>query len=461
MIVTCPGRVDGTKAAVDGLLVKTAELAKSRDGALCYLTGVSVTAAIVRNIVNAFGTMLKNNLQNGYLLIVGEDDVIPTWSKPAVASPKIPAIHLSDYDYADPDDDLQPERRVGRMLGRNATELQASIQNALDYRKKGIGWYGNTPVAVFVSGPEPGKWLFVKDMSEGRGNMVSRWGNSAVELHTDFITTRYRIIRHALYALSKSGGLAWGGKADTLAGYSYARLAAWLLSLKKVSMLVTKLDLLYPPQSGDTHFKDANGVWRRMPAAFGASGFVAAVSLAEETMLAARNGVWYGAYLFYSPDSSPEPPVEIFQTFEVATAAKDVIVWVGHSGSNVWGDVFAGWGVAGLNIATRPVTIAFGCGCGDYDDPNAVSREFLTRFASCYIGATESMYGFGDHMLADEWWSAWGPGMSIGEGLQRLKLWNMLSAPSYGSGKILGVPWMTYFVRIMNLYGDPKVGEAQ
>jgi hypothetical protein len=136
-------------------------------------------------------------------------------------------------------------------------------------------------------------------------------------------------------------------------------------------------------------------------------------------------------------------------------------VWVGHSGSNVWGDVFAGWGVVGLNIATRPVTIAFGCHCGNYDDPNAVSREFLTRFASCYIGATENMYGFGDHMLADEWWSAWGPGMSIGEGLQRLKLWNMLSAPYYGSDKILGVPWMTYFVRIMNLYGDPKVGEAQ
>jgi hypothetical protein len=37
----------------------------------------------------------------------------------------------------------------------------------------------------------------------------------------------------------------------------------------------------------------------------------------------------------------------------------------------------------------------------------------------------------------------------------------MLSAPYYGSDKILGVPWMTYFVRIMNLYGDPKVGEAQ
>jgi hypothetical protein len=68
------------------------------------------------------------------------------------------------------------------------------------------------------------------------------------------------------------------------------------------------------------------------------------------------------------------------------------------------------------------------------------------------------MYGFGDHMLATEWWHAWSPGMSIGEGLQRLKLWNVQAAPQHGGGEILGVPWITYFVRIMNLYGDPKVG---
>jgi|GEM_PF-1420580 len=457
MVLTSPARIQGSPSAVNGLLVKLAELAKSRNGALCYLTSASLTATSARTIVNAFGTMLKNNLQNGYLLIVGEDDVIPTWSKPEVASLKIPAIHLSDYDYADPNDDLLPDRRVGRMLGRHATELRAAVQNALDYKKDGIGWQGGHPVAIFVSGPEPGKWLFVKDMSEGRGNMVGRWGNSAVELHTDFITTRYRIIRHALYALSKSGGLACGSEADTLAGYSYAQLAAWLLSLKMVNMWVTKLDLLYPPQSGDTHFKDANGVSRRMPAAFGASGFVAAVSLAEETMLAARNGVWYGAYLFYSPDDAHGPPAMIFHTFDIATAAKDVIVWVGHSGPDGWGDVVGGGTVQNLHIGPRPVVIAFGCHCGNYDDTDAISRAFLTRFASVYIGATENMYPFGDHMLADEWWSAWGPGMTIGQGLQRLKLWNMQAAPGQ-SGKWLKAPWMTYFVRIMNLYGDPKVG---
>ena len=251
MILTCPSRVGGSHAAVDNLLVKMAELAKKREGALCYLTGSPTTAAIVRNITNAFGTMLRSNWQNGYLLIVGEDDVIPTWSKPAGSNPDIPAIDLSDFDYADPNDDLVPERRVGRMLGRNATELKSGIQNALDYRKEGIGWSGNKPVTIFVSGPEPGKWLFVKDMATARDTMTHIWGNNGGELHTDYITTRCRNVKHAIYALSTSGGVGWGGKADTLGVYSYKQLACWLLSLQTVPGGGTKLDQLYPPKSGD------------------------------------------------------------------------------------------------------------------------------------------------------------------------------------------------------------------
>jgi len=461
MILACPSRVAGTQSAADDLLVRTGELARQREGALCYLTGSSTTAPVVRNVINAFGTMLKSGWQNGYLLIVGEDDVIPTWSKPAGTNPDIPAIDLSDFDYADPDDDLVPERRVGRLLGRNATELRQSLQHSLDYRAEGIGWQTNSPVAVFVSGPEPGKWLFVKDMHEGRSNMSSRWGNNTVELHTDFITTRYRVIRHALYALSQSGGVGWGSAADTLGNYSYKQLACWLLSLQTVPGGGTKLDQLYPPKSGDDQFPDANGVWRRLATNFGETGYAAAKSFAEETMLAARNGVWYGTYLYYSPESSADPPAQIFQNFDWATVAKDVIVWVGHSWANVWGDVFAGWEVQNLHIATHPVVIAFGCHCGDYDDINAVAREMLRQYVAVYVGASESMYPFGDHMLADEWWSAWTPGMSIGEGLQRLKTWNIQAAPGNPNNSSLGLPWMTYFVRVMNLYGCPKVGGVQ
>jgi hypothetical protein len=458
MILTCPARIQGSQAAVDNLLVKTAELAESRSGAICYLTSAPLTATSVRTIIKAFGGLLKNNWQNGYLLILGEDDVIPTWSKPAVASPDIPAISLSDFDYADPNDDLLPDRRVGRMLGRNAGELRASVQHALDYKKGGTGWSSHKPVAIFISGPEPGKWLFVKDMATGADTMAHVWGNNTGELHTDYITTRYRIVRHALYALWESGGVMYADTSDTLGNYSYDQLAAWLLDLKMVAPMISKLRQLYPPQSGDTQFRDVNGVWRRLPAGFGTLGFTEAVQLAEQTMRAARDGHTYAAYQYFPPDASHDPPAMIFTSLDWGTVAKDLIVWVGHSGSNVWGDVVAGWDVKNLHIARHPVIIAFGCHCGNYDNDNAVSREFLTRFASVYIGATANMYGFGDHMLATEWWHAWSPGMSIGEGLQRLKLWNVQAAPQHGGGEILGVPWITYFVRIMNLYGDPKVG---
>jgi hypothetical protein len=457
MILTCPSRVQGSEAEVEQLLVKTAELAKARAGALVYLTSAPATATIVRTICTVLGSAMKDNWQNGYLLLVGESDVIPAWSKPA-PNADIPALDLSDYDYADWNDDLMPELRVGRMLGRNAVELRQAIQNALDYRKKGVGW--PKPTTIFVSGPEPGRWLFVRDMATGRDTMASLWGNSTVTFHTDFLTTRRRIITHALYALGDGGGVYWGSKADTLGHYGLTLLSAWLLALKRITG-VPVLDLLYPPKPGDTHFHDANGVQRRLPVGFGGPGVTTAVHQAEQTMVDARDGGTYGTYEYYPPENGDAAPAAILATFDVNTTNEDVIVWVGHSNPSWWGDVCGGWEVKNLHIATRPVVIAFGCHCGDYNDQNAVAREFLDRFASVYIGATASMYGFGDHMLATEWWHAWTPGMSISDGLQRLKLWNMQAAPGNPTDNILGVPWITYFVRIMNLYGDPKVGRAQ
>jgi len=147
LIVTNPYRLflfynpglDRNKKYCDLLLSTMAELAYEKNGALGYIDTYSAPA--LRNLITSGGSWssrLKSGWDsNGYLLLVGENQVVPGWSRhfgtkyttkgdiPFVASP-------TDYPYASTaGTELKPELSMGRIIGDTPALQIIAIRNSL------------------------------------------------------------------------------------------------------------------------------------------------------------------------------------------------------------------------------------------------------------------------------------------------------------------------------------------
>jgi len=133
--------------SVENLLSKLAELAVVKDGILGYIAG-SVGDVMDPNFVdgwiNQWGNGMRGSdgtadgfLSNGYLLLVGETDIIPAHSKqmnPPWYASWAPSLHIdmTDMYYADTGgNSFNPELIVGRMIGNSATDLLTPTQTSI------------------------------------------------------------------------------------------------------------------------------------------------------------------------------------------------------------------------------------------------------------------------------------------------------------------------------------------
>lgn len=160
LIVTNPDLCISEFGSAAFVLSDMARLAYHRNGILGYPFGVgSDDPSWIRDCVKSWGREMSGSdgvaghyLSNGYLLLVGETEILPAWT---VNSPDISwtggnesvEVGLSDLPYGDvASSDNVPELSVGRIIGDSAGELSqgmlASLYSGFD-RSYGVATSGS------------------------------------------------------------------------------------------------------------------------------------------------------------------------------------------------------------------------------------------------------------------------------------------------------------------------------
>jgi hypothetical protein len=161
LLVTNPQRLLwwNNSADTDALLCSMAELARYKSGVLGYLDIYDNNA--FRNLIKQGGdwsSRLANGWDaNGYLLIVGETEIVPSWVREVAT---ILTTHgdktwkpLTDYPYASTyGDDLKPELSMGRIIGNDAKALVKTIVVSLNVYLQTTGYGFDWSDVLLASG---------------------------------------------------------------------------------------------------------------------------------------------------------------------------------------------------------------------------------------------------------------------------------------------------------------------
>lgn len=151
LLVTNPQRLVwwNNNTDANALLCSMAELARYKSGVLGYLNVYDSNT--FRNLIKQGGDWSSKLINgwdsNGYLLIVGEVEIVPSWVRQVAT---VLTTHgdktwkpLTDYPYASTyGDDLKPELSMGRIIGNNAKELKKLIDTSINVylQKSGYGF---------------------------------------------------------------------------------------------------------------------------------------------------------------------------------------------------------------------------------------------------------------------------------------------------------------------------------
>jgi len=165
LIVTSPASLYSTydRNDVNTLLATMAELAKEKLGILGNLpSGTSSTE--LRRLISAtgsggssrwFGYLKDNWVHNGYMLIVGEENVIPmiNFDLDIGVEGAVLGDETEDFLYADTcSADELPELKLGRIIGNTAANLTIPLRSSISIFKGESGHYYNPDNALLVSG---------------------------------------------------------------------------------------------------------------------------------------------------------------------------------------------------------------------------------------------------------------------------------------------------------------------
>ena len=147
---------------VNDLLSTMAQLARHREGVLGYSTyEKALHKQVIRNLIKNGGewsSKLKNGWSsNGYLLLVGETEIIPAWSKSLGTYETTDGPYtwnvLTDTPYANTyGDESKPELSIGRIIGNNAKELRNVIETSLNILLQKSGYEFDRSHVLLVSG---------------------------------------------------------------------------------------------------------------------------------------------------------------------------------------------------------------------------------------------------------------------------------------------------------------------
>ena len=164
---------------VNELLLTMAELAREKRGVLGYIIS-SPSADSIHHEINYWGEHFLNSSwhNHGYLLLVGETEIIPSftkhWDRDFDSSDE--TIYCTDYPYANTGGrEVSPELYVGRIIGNNASNLIIPIRSSLEVH------YGEK---IFRRGGEDrAKALCISGRGDGESNFWSAVSSIASKLH--------------------------------------------------------------------------------------------------------------------------------------------------------------------------------------------------------------------------------------------------------------------------------------
>jgi len=191
LIVTCPSKLfdynPDTDTTVNRLLGTMAELAELKNGVLGYIpyswSDVNLKWEISRGQTWA-NSMCPGWVEgNGYLLIVGEREIVPMYNY--WVDPSTGTAEPTDYAYTNTDifSDERPELKVGRILGVDAASLSIPITNSILVYRREAGHSYHVDEALLVSGCDNDPNIQGPYMTQFIENIRSSYIPRAVLLH--------------------------------------------------------------------------------------------------------------------------------------------------------------------------------------------------------------------------------------------------------------------------------------
>jgi hypothetical protein len=143
IIVTCPERLYPAydHDDVNYLLRFCGQLGRKKDGVLGYMEAATSGPQLKTMLRGdgAWGSLLApsfRTLGGGYVLFVGEDNIVPTWDVSGLnvhwsGDEVTTQVRLSDFPYSDCTGDWVVDLKVGRAIGRSAIELSRVVASAV------------------------------------------------------------------------------------------------------------------------------------------------------------------------------------------------------------------------------------------------------------------------------------------------------------------------------------------
>jgi len=163
LIVTNPQRLSfySPRDDVDDLLSTMAELARYRSGVLGYTTWkYAYYEQVLHGLIKDGGSwnskLTAGWSSNGFLLIVGETEIIPSWNRVIGTFYTTAGDYtwkvVTDNPYANTIGDEKPELNIARIIGSNAKELRKVIETSLNVLLNQPGYGFDRQKALLVSG---------------------------------------------------------------------------------------------------------------------------------------------------------------------------------------------------------------------------------------------------------------------------------------------------------------------
>jgi len=192
---------------------------------LAYLQAGS-SAEHFKNLISAtgsggssrwFGYLQDNWVENGYMLIVGEENVVPMINFDLDTT--ILGDEPEDFLYTDTcSADEIPDLKLGRIIGNTAAKLTIPLRSSISIFKGESGHYYNPNNALLVSGVDgdPGNQAAMNDISRLAstyipGASVLHWSDYATyaERNSEFKRRLTSTVRGFIYYQGHGGPDSW------------------------------------------------------------------------------------------------------------------------------------------------------------------------------------------------------------------------------------------------------------
>lgn len=183
MLLTCPYRLEENfgEARADDLIMTAAELAAEKHGVLGFMVrslfhGTALSREDVYTQLQEWAPRMHPYFtEYGYLAIIGENNIIPTWTYEDVVNfrgeddPR--DVPLSDHGYMNLEGGNVPKIAVGRFIGSTYDEVVAPMEVSLD-EAQGTLENDHSGDALLISGAGNSVQSFRNHLEYLRGDLV-------------------------------------------------------------------------------------------------------------------------------------------------------------------------------------------------------------------------------------------------------------------------------------------------